>query len=150
MSPVPKPFVDSLVIRTTPRIRVAGLREYIDDVTRLVLRGRGFSCLLTDDGEIRRLNRQFRKKDSATDVLSFPAAVATEVSGDIAVSVDRARAQAAEHGHSLAEELRILILHGALHLRGMDHETDAGQMARAEARWRKRFELPLSLLERIQ
>ena len=68
--------------------------------------------------------------------------------GEIAISVDRARAQAAQHGHSLADELRILMLHGALHLAGFDHASDSGEMARAEARWRKRFGLPDSLIER--
>ena len=70
--------------------------------------------------------------------------------GDIAISIDRARVQAAEHGHSVADELRILMLHGALHLAGMDHETDSGEMAQAELRWRKRLGLPGGLLERTQ
>ena len=141
---------DPLLIRTTPRIRVPGLRGFIGDVAERVLGGREFACLITADAEIRQLNKQFRRKDAATDVLSFPALAPREFVGDIAISIDRARAQAAEHGHSLANELRILILHGALHLRGMDHESDQGQMERAEARWRKRFELPLSLLERTK
>ncbi len=68
--------------------------------------------------------------------------------GEIAISVDRAAAQAKEQGHSLADELRILMLHGALHLAGFDHEKDSGEMRRAEARWRKRFGLPLGLIER--
>jgi len=58
--------------------------------------------------------------------------------------------QAAQHGHSLADELRILMLHGALHLAGMDHETDRGEMAQAEVRWRKRLGLPDGLIERAQ
>ena len=62
--------------------------------------------------------------------------------------IDRARRQAAEHGHSLEDELRILILHGALHLAGLDHEKDAGRMARSEARWRQRLGLPTGLIER--
>jgi probable rRNA maturation factor len=86
--------------------------------------------------------------DQATDVLSFPAAKANGVAGDIAISIDRARIQAAERGHSLSDELRILMLHGALHLAGMDHESDSGEMARAESRWRKRLGLPDGLIER--
>ena len=113
-------------------------------------RGRTIACLIADDAELRRLNRQFRGKNYATDVLSFPAAEPNGLAGDIAISIDRARAQAAEHGHSLDDELRILMLHGALHLAGMDHETDSGEMARAEARWRKRLGLPGGLIERSQ
>jgi len=75
--------------------------------------------------------------------------VAPIAGGEIAISLDRAAAQAAEHGHSIDEEVRILMLHGALHLTGMDHETDAGEMARAETRWRKRLGLPCGLIERV-
>jgi probable rRNA maturation factor len=93
---------------------------------------------------LRRLNRTFRGKDYATDVLSFPS----EDMPELAISFDRAAAQASELGHSVEEELRILMLHGLLHLAGMDHETDAGSMARAETRWRKRLGLPSGLIER--
>jgi probable rRNA maturation factor len=106
--------------------------------------GRGITCLITDDRELRRLNRQFRGKDYATDVLSFPSGDG----GEIAISLDRAAAQAEEHGHSLANEVRILMLHGVLHLSGLDHETDSGEMAREEMRWRKKFGLPCGLIER--
>lgn len=104
------------------------------------------TCLITTDAELQRLNREFRAKDYATDVLSFPSAAQ---GGEIAISWDRAQAQAAEMGHSVDDELRILMLHGALHLMGMDHETDRGQMGRAEARWRKRLGLPVGLIERV-
>jgi probable rRNA maturation factor len=117
-----------------------------------VARGRGVVCLITDDRELRRLNRQFRGKNRATDVLSFPADLASGASrgalGEIAISIDRAAEQAAERGHSLADELRILMLHGLLHLSGFDHETDSGEMGRAEMRWRKRLGLPVGLIER--
>ncbi len=111
-------------------------------------RGRVVGCLITDDRELRRLNRQFRGKNYATDVLSFPSADTANGLGEIAISVDRAAAQAAEHGHSITDELRILMLHGALHLAGFDHEKDSGEMARAENRWRKRLGLPSGLIER--
>jgi probable rRNA maturation factor len=104
------------------------------------------TCLITDDRELRRLNRKFRGKNYATDVLSFPSLEAG--AGEIAISLDRAAEQAAEHGHSLTDEIRILMLHGVLHLTGMDHETDTGEMARAEKRWRKRLGLPSGLIER--
>ncbi len=115
-------------------------------MVKRVARGREVACLITNDEELRRLNREFRGANYATDVLSFPS----DAGGEIAISVDRAAAQAAEHGHSIDEELRILMLHGALHLAGMDHETDAGQMAAAELRWRKRLGLPCGLIERAR
>ncbi len=118
---------------TVPPSRRTELRGFLAELTRRVARGRAITCLITDDAEVRRLNRQFRGKDHATDVLSFPLGEANGMAGDIAISLDRARAQAAEHGHSLDDELRILMLHGALHLAGMDHETDSGEMARAES-----------------
>jgi len=152
--------------------------------------GAGFECLVTDDRELRRLNRTFLAKDYATDVLSFPRGAneinASEASrhppapsprppvphlgeseasrhppapgprppapylGEIAISADRASAQAREYGHPIDAEIRILMLHGVLHLLGMDHETDSGQMARAEAEWRQRLALPAGLTERVR
>jgi probable rRNA maturation factor len=122
--------------------------------------GLGFTCMVTDDREIRRLNREFRGKDYPTDVLSFPisldlvvAASPPEIAitlGDIAISANRAEAQAAERRHSTQTEIQILMLHGLLHLLGMDHETDRGKMARAEAAWRKHLALPMGLIERVQ
>lgn len=108
------------------------------------------SVLLTADAEIRRLNREYRHKDKATDVLSFPApaGVHVEIAGDLAVSVETAARQADEAGHALFVELQVLVLHGVLHLAGYDHETDGGRMARKEASLRKRFGLEAGLIER--
>ena len=117
------------------------LQAFWRDLGRRAGAGRASSCLITTDRELRVLNRRFRGKDHATDVLSFPP-------GDIAISLDRARAQAFEHGHSVNDELKILMLHGILHLTGMDHETDSGEMARAEAKWRRKLGLPQGLTER--
>jgi probable rRNA maturation factor len=117
------------------------LRRFLKDLAPQILPGQAVNCLIATDKELRSLNRKFRSKDYATDVLSFPPA-------DIAISFDRAAAQAAELGHGVEDELRILMLHGLLHLSGMDHETDKGSMARAESRWRKRLGLPLGLIER--
>ena len=69
--------------------------------------------------------------------------------GDIAISIDRARAQAREFGHTVDDEICILMLHGVLHLKGMDHECDGGDMARAETEWRRKLRLPLALIERV-
>ncbi len=115
------------------------------------LRGQ-VTVLLTTDKEIRRLNRSFRGKNKATDVLSFPAdttlAVPVPIAGDLAISVPTALRQAIEQGHPLATEIKILILHGLLHLAGYDHETDTGQMARRERFLRNRLGLPEGLIER--
>jgi probable rRNA maturation factor len=134
--------------RTSRRVDRKELRGFLAELTRRVARGRTITCLIANDAEVRRLNRFFRGKNHATDVLSFPPANPKELAGDIAISIDRARIQAAERGHSLADELRILMLHGALHLAGMDHESDSGEMARAERRWRKNLGLPDGLIER--
>ena len=112
-----------------------------------VARGREFHCRVTNDAELQSLNAQYRGKDHATDVLSFPSNTNERI-GDIAISLNRARAQAREWGHTTEEEIRILMLHGVLHLLGMDHESDAGQMKRAEMRWRKILGLPTALIER--
>jgi probable rRNA maturation factor len=121
------------------------LREFAGSLRDAVARGREFHCLITDDRELRRLNRQFRGADYATDVLSFPSDDAGWL-GEIAISADRAAEQAREFGHSRADEIRILMLHGVLHLLGMDHERDRGEMARAEARWRRQLRLPAGLI----
>jgi len=113
-----------------------------------VAKGRAFDCLITGDAELRRLNRDFRGQDYPTDVLSFPAAQPSPTLGDVAISLGRARAQAREFGHAIEQEVRILMLHGLLHLMGMDHETDSGRMARAEKRWRTKLGLAHGLIER--
>lgn len=125
------------------RVRRTPLRCFLNEIAGRVRSGGTVTCLITTDAELRRLNRQFRGKDYATDVLSFPP-------DEMAISLDRAAAQAKELGHSLDEELRILMLHGLLHLRGMDHEKDSGEMRRAETRWRKKLGLPSGLIERAQ
>lgn len=109
------------------------------------------TVLLTSDTAVRRLNRQFRGKNKPTDVLSFPAdtLVQNHEKGDLAISIPTARRQAIEQGHSLATEIKVLILHGLLHLAGYDHEADGGQMARRERRLRGRLGLPLGLIERV-
>ena len=137
-----------LLFHTSRKMRRTELRRFLEDVIQRVARGRSIACLVTGDAEVRRLNRRFRGKNSTTDVLSFPSSDKNGFAGDLAISVDRARRQAAEQGHSLEDELRILILHGALHLTGLDHENDAGRMARSEAYWRRRLGLPLGLIER--
>jgi probable rRNA maturation factor len=126
------------------------LKEFAEILRKDVAGGRDFCCLITDDRELRRLNRHFLSKDYPTDVLSFPSGEAEGGLGDIAISCGRAAEQAAEFGHSLSTEIQILMLHGILHLMGMDHESDSGEMSRAEKRWRKRLQLPAALSERVR
>ncbi len=105
------------------------------------------AVLITGNREVRKLNRMFRKKDEPTDVISFPSAM-DGVAGDIAISVDIARQNGRKLGHGTVAELKILMLHGMLHLAGMDHETDRGEMARREQLLRRRLVLPSGLIER--
>lgn len=142
---------DSLVsFRRAPAgLRRGPLEEFARGLRERIARGREFHCLITDDRELRRLNRQFRGLSDSTDVLSFPAEKGSAVLGDIAISAGRAAAQARQFRHSRLDEIRILMLHGLLHLTGMDHETDRGEMERAENRWRKRLALPAGLIARV-
>ncbi len=95
------------------------------------------------------MNAHYRHVDAATDVLSFPAGPDGGGSlGDVAIAVGVARRQATEQGHSLTTELRILALHGLLHLLGYDHEEDDGRMRRLEERLRRRAGLPRGLIAR--
>jgi probable rRNA maturation factor len=114
----------------------------------LGLRGE-VSIRVTTDAELRDLNRRFRRKDKPTDVLSFPAAI-SGFAGDVAISGDIAARNAAKLGHSRETELKVLILHGLLHLAGYDHETDDGEMEEKELALRSRFKLPLGLIERTK
>jgi probable rRNA maturation factor len=120
---------------------------------RLAVRLRGdVTVLLTTDATQRGFNRRFRGKNKPTDVLSFPADPgvpgADKFAGDLSISVPTACRQAMQQGHSLATEIKVLILHGVLHLAGYDHETDSGQMARRERTLRARLGLPGGLIER--
>lgn len=129
---------------------VRGLaRAFAQRLAAEVTGERPFTALVTRDAEMQRLNRDFRGKDCSTDVLSFPSGETAGFLGDIAISFQQARRQAGEYGHSVTEEIQILMLHGVLHLLGMDHEKDRGQMARAESRWRARLGLPQGLIQRV-
>ena len=105
--------------------------------------------LITGDREIAALNARFRKKKKPTDVLSFPPLARGDgFLGDIAISAENAARNAQALKHSTADEIRILILHGVLHLAGYDHESDSGEMAQIEHQLRRRMGLPVSLIER--
>ncbi len=135
-------YPTSLLFRHgSPGVDRRNLRQFLKVTAREILPAQGVTCLIASDGELQKLNQKFRGKNYTTDVLSFAP-------DDLAISFDRAASQAAELGHSIEDELRILILHGLLHLAGMDHETDGGVMKRTEGRWRKRLGLPSGLIER--
>jgi probable rRNA maturation factor len=108
------------------------------------------NVLVTGSSELRSLNRRFRGKDQPTDVLSFPPGpiFVNGLAGDIAISVDIAKQNARRLGHSAAQEIKILALHGVLHLVGYDHESDHGAMAGKETKLRRSLGLPLGLIER--
>jgi probable rRNA maturation factor len=108
------------------------------------------SVLLTGDQAIRTLNRKYRRKDQRTDVLSFPASDGAAVAGDLAISLETAFRQAQEQGHTLEMEIKVLLLHGLLHLAGYDHEVDDGRMRRKEKRLRRELGLTKALIERSQ
>ena len=131
-------------------LNVLALTRFVKQVAnRVRLRG-NVNVLITSNREMRSLNRRFRGKDKATDVLSFPAVLDARQreSGDIAISLEMARENARLLGHTAQHELKILILHGLLHLAGYDHESDHGEMARKEQTLRKLLSLPEGLIAR--
>lgn len=128
-----------------------GLATFLAQARRAAGLAGSVSVLLAGDKEIRRLNREFRGKDKATDVLSFPAGEVVgraRIAGDLAISVETAAREAESRGHSLETELRVLLLHGVLHLAGYDHETDSGEMERKENTLRKKLGLAEGLIAR--
>ena len=144
---VQKPVPD-LLPGLNPDVSALALTRFLLRAQRAARLEGQIDLLITSNAGIRELNRRFRHKEQPTDVLSFPTASRNGFSGDIAISAEIAAAQAQELGHSLATELKILILHGVLHLKGFDHETDEGQMARKELALRRQLGLPTGLIER--
>jgi probable rRNA maturation factor len=159
-----------------PRLRVAvvdgtgravaagGLGRWLAKTAPASVQG-AVTIALISDARVRTLNRDYRGVDHATDVLSFPASDgqspaprssqrrgAPRLLGDIVIANGISRRQARDEGHLHTTELRVLALHGLLHLLGYDHEApdDAGAMARIERRWRRRGGLGASLIERVR
>ncbi|RPJ84007.1 MAG: rRNA maturation RNase YbeY [Acidobacteria bacterium] len=138
-------------------VRDPGVVRWLHDVAPRAARG-VMGLVLAGDGAVRRLNRDFAGEDHATAVLSFPSGIAAGADrrtraagdwlGDVVIATGFARRQARAAGHAVRSELRLLALHGLLHLLGHDHETDAGEMARLEKRLRRRGGLESSLTER--
>ena len=134
-----------------------GLTSWLAKAAPASARGE-VTIALVSDARMRTLNRSYRNKDYATDVLSFPVAVAAapvdaqqgqdDYLGDIVIATGVAQRQADDVGHPVSTELRVLALHGLLHLLGYDHETDSGEMARLEARLRRKAGLKEGLISR--
>jgi len=134
--------------RRVPGLGALSLARFASRVREAVRLPGAVNILVSDDRELRKLNRQFRGKNHPTDVLSFPANDVNKFAGDLAISVQMAARNARPLGHSTADEVKILVLHGVLHLAGYDHERDNGRMARKEQQLRRRLGLPLGLIER--
>jgi probable rRNA maturation factor len=131
---------------TSGATRAPGLGRWLASIAPARARGT-MTIAIVPDGRVQQLNRRYRRKDAATDVLSFPSDDRGYL-GDVVIAAGVARRQARQAGHSLQHELRVLALHGLLHLLGYDHERDAGRMARVEARLRLRGGLREGLIER--
>ena len=112
---------------SVPRLTRREIATFARRVLRAVdIEPEELSIAFVDDDSMRELNRKFRRKNKTTDVLTFPGD--GPLLGEIVISIDQARRQAADEKHSLATEVRYLILHGILHAMGYDHETDNGEM----------------------
>ncbi len=147
--------------RAEAAIALPALRLFLRRARKAVPVAGQVSVLLASDSAIKRLNGKFRGKHRPTDVISFPALQMPvqetrsrqspkhpPVAGDLAISFDAAERQARQFGHPVIAELKILMLHGLLHLAGYDHETDSGEMAAREEQLRRRFHLPNTLIAR--
>jgi probable rRNA maturation factor len=123
---------------------VTELNRFVRKAQSLVGVHGHIDVLVTGNRRVQELNRRFRRKNKPTDVLAF----AGPEGGDIAISVDIASENARRYGHRSLDELKILVLHGMLHLAGYDHDRDNGLMAAREARLRAQLKLPTTLIER--
>jgi len=128
------------------RLRSQALARWMETHAPAKARGRVVVAIVSE-ATMRRVTRHVGQMDYATDVLSFPS-IAPGALGEIAIARGVCRRQARQAGHAEATEMRILALHGVLHLMGYDHETDAGEMRRVEDRLRKRAGLPPGLIAR--
>jgi probable rRNA maturation factor len=166
--PAPRRLHIALTDGAGRAVRIRGLAAWLRRVAPA--RAHGALCIaLVGDRAMQRLNREFAGKNKATDVLSFPACLAEAhraradrapgerggatvhaYLGDIVIATGVARRQARAAKHPYARELRVLALHGLLHLLGYDHETDDGAMARVEARLRRKGGLATGVIERAR
>ncbi len=142
-------------------VSVPGLAVWLARIAPARARG-AVNVAIVSDQRVRALNKTYRRKDYATDVLSFPisspvsssaspvSSVVESFLGEIVIARGVAKRQARDAGHSEYAELRVLALHGLLHLLGYDHEIDAGRMRRLEQRLRRKGGLDAGLIERAE
>lgn len=154
----PSPLIVSVVDGQGKTFRAPGLGRWLARVAPARARGE-VTVALVPDARVRALNRTYRGKDTATDVLSFPNTLPKAhvrspqpdvFLGDIVIARGVARRQAASHAHAESTEWRVLALHGLLHLLGYDHEANGGAMRRVEQRLRRKGGLTRGLIERTQ
>jgi probable rRNA maturation factor len=130
--------------RSDADVEIDSLQEIADSLT-----DRDIELIITHSKEMREINKEYRGKDRATDVLSFPL---TDVEGfplgSIVINIDLAKDAAKSEGHTLRDEIKILFIHGLLHLKGFDHESDEGEMRELERELALKFNLPNSLTTR--
>jgi probable rRNA maturation factor len=138
--------------RKPKNLSTGGLSSFLRRACKAVGLAGDVNVLLTANQHMRRLNRQFRQNNKPTDVLSFPSHQPDDsregYAGDLAISMEIAKDNAQRLGHSIQEEIKVLMLHGVLHLAGYDHESDDGEMARLEDRLRRKLGLPTALISR--
>ncbi len=139
----------SIQLEVKGRYDQAALRRFGTRALKLIGLEGDVAILVTTNRRMRELNRWYRQKNYATDVLSFPGTPKLDHAGDIAISGEIAERNARKLGHSHDDELKVLILHGMLHLGGYDHDADGGEMAGLEDHIRSRLGLPNSLIKRM-
>jgi probable rRNA maturation factor len=135
--------------RKVPGITQRGLAQFASQACSAARIRREIGVRVSSDEEIRAMNLRFRGRNKTTDVLSFPSEL-PGYAGDILISAEVAAANARRLGHTVADEIKVLLLHGLLHLAGYDHERDSGEMAELEKNLRRRLRLPTTLTERAQ
>ena len=139
-------------------LNAGALQRFIERARKAVGLKEQVNVLVTSSSAVRSLNLRFRSQNKATDVLSFPATSSSiaeshkrpKLAGEVAISADIAIKNSFRLGHPAAQEVRILALHGILHLAGFDHERDNGEMARKEVELRRALGLPAGLIERVE
>ncbi len=133
------------------RANIRGLEDDLMPLMAHLGKSGGVELVLVDSERIQELNRDYRGVDKSTDVLSFPIEIpAQNLLGSVVINVECAQMEAQKRGHSLLDELRLLFLHGYLHLLGYDHEKDNGEQRALEEEMIQVFNLPSSLIVRAE
>jgi probable rRNA maturation factor len=136
--------------KSVPDLTAGALERFVARASRAAGLLGCVNVFVTTNRDLQALNRRYLGKDRPTDVLSFPPmpGLPMKLAGDLAISAEIAARNATRLGHSVASEIKVLALHGVLHLAGYDHERDRGQMAKKEALLRRELRLPTTLIER--